>query len=530
MLQTLWARKWTIVVSVVVAVVAALAYTKVSSPTYQSSAVVLVGSPSQTGAGTTSAFTLPDPVQELSSTGVQLAAAKEVGGTTPASLTGHVTGTVDPTTGTLTITGSGSTPQVAQVVTKAYADAFVNQIQALAQAQIDKYTVAIAGIDAKIAGLQAQEPATGTNALLTAQIAALTGTSSTLQAAQSNVQIGMPYAQVQVAAGPGAPTGLSRSKVGALGLLAGLLVGSGIALVREQFDDRVRISPDIESVIEGPVLGELPQDPEVKRGDISIALVQAPQSSLAEAVRDLRTSLRVLLIEQQSPILVVTSPESGDGKTFVTANLAVSWALTGSRVIVVSADFRRPRLEEVFGIDAADRPGLSDLIKANWKQAEPEDDEFEIGQGEGPGKARLERQDAERGRHGDVLGETAVSTHLLETGIDGLQLLPVGVHLDNPAELFDSPGMQPVLDQLHLLADIILLDTPPVLAAPDTAILGSLTHGAIVVASEGKTDRSDLERTANRLESTGCTVLGLVLNHVRHSVSDGYQSYAYKQR
>ena len=78
--------------------------------------------------------------------------------------------------------------------------------------------------------------------------------------------------------------------------------------------------------------------------------------------------------------------------------------------------------------------------------------------------------------------------------------------------------MQPVLDQLHLLADIILLDTPPVLATPDTAILGSLTHGAVVVASEGKTDRVDLERTAHRLESTGCNVVGLVLNHVRHTV------------
>ena len=132
-------------------------------------------------------------------------------------------------------------------------------------------------------------------------------------------------------------------------------------------------------MIDGPLLGELPQDADVKKGEVSIALVQAPQSSLSEAVRDLRTSLRVLLVEQQSPILVVTSPEPGDGKTFVTANLAASWALTGSRVIVVSADFRRPRLEEAFGLEVADRPGLSDLIKANWKQAEPVD-----GPGDGP--------------------------------------------------------------------------------------------------------------------------------------------------
>ena len=148
------------------------------------------------------------------------------------------------------------------------------------------------------------------------------------------------------------------------------------------------------------------------------------------------------------------------------------------------------------------------------------------------GRPRREGRESERtpGRADSAFEETAVSAHLLETGIDGLQLLPVGVNLDNPAELFDSPGMQPVLDQLHLLADIIFLDTPPVLAAPDTAILGSLTHGAIVVASEGKTDRADLERTGNRLESTGCRGLGLVLNHVRHTASDGYQAYGYAAR
>ena len=104
------------------------------------------------------------------------------------------------------------------------------------------------------------------------------------------------------------------------------------------------------------------------------------------------------------------------------------------------------------------------------------------------------------------------------------------MHLDNPSELFDSPGMQPVLDQLHVLADVVLLDTPPVLSAPDTAILGSLTHGAVIVASEGRTDRSDLERTAHRLEVTGCRVIGLVMNHVRRASSDGYQAYTYAKR
>jgi len=528
MLKTLWNRKLTIIVSVVVCVAAALAYSKLATPTYQSSALIQINGSSSSGTASSSSFTLPDPVQELSSTAVQDAAASALHDPDPAALAGQVSGAVDPTSGALTVTGSGSTPEEAQAVATAYANAFVDQLQTLAQDQVDKYTVALDGINTKIAGLQAQQGSSSSaNALLQSQIQALEQSYASIQTDLSNVQVGMPYAQVQVKAQPGGPTGLSKSKLLAIGLLAGLLVGCGIAFVREQFDDSLRLDPDIESVIDGPLLGELPEDADVKKGTVSIALVQAPQSSLSEAVRDLRTSLRVLLVDQQSPALVVTSPAPGDGKTFVTANLAASWALTGSRVIVVSADFRRPRLEEVFGLDVADRPGLSDLIKANWKQAEPGD-----GPGDGseldPSRGSVPR----RSRRGprSTLDETAVSTHLLETGIDGLQLLPVGVHLDNPSELFDSPGMQPVLDQLHVLADVVILDTPPVLSAPDTAILGSLTQGAVIVASEGRTDRTDLERTAHRLEVTGCRVIGLVMNHVRRASSDGYQAYSYTKR
>ncbi len=96
----------------------------------------------------------------------------------------------------------------------------------------------------------------------------------------------------------------------------------------------------------------------------------------------------------------------------------------------------------------------------------------------------------------------------MDSGIWGLQILPAGIQLENPSELFGSPGMQPVIDQLRLLADVVLVDTPPVLVVPDTAIIGSFTVGAVVVAAEGKTERDELERTVQRLESTNCRVLG----------------------
>jgi polysaccharide biosynthesis transport protein len=529
----LWRRRLTIAICVVVAVVAAIGYTKVRAPSYQSSALVQINAPSSTSQSAT-AVTLPDPAQFLSSTAVQIEAAKLLNNPDVTAVTDAVTGTVDPTTGALTITATGSTPEEAKAVAEAYSQAYVNQTQDLIQGQINKINTLSTGVENQIQALQAQQPPT---ALTTAQIAALTTTYGSLQAEKDTISLGEPYASIQVAAAlPGAPAGLSKSKLGLIGLVAGLLVGCGLALTREQFDTRLRTKPDIESVTESPILAELPEDNEVRNGSVSIAMVQAPQSPMAESVRELRTSLRVLLDETPCPLIVVTSPEPGDGKTFVTANLAAAWAMSGSKVIVVSADFRRPRLEEIFGLEVDGRAGLADLIRANWKKPEGEDRFLGHNDREQSDKnddryGRGGQRIPNRGRRdiGPVHDQPSASSLLVETGIWGLQILPAGTKLDNPSELFGSPGMQPVLDQLPLLADIILLDTPPILSAPDTAIIGSMARNAVVVASENKTDRGDLERTVRRLETTHCHVLGIAINRVKRTSVDSYRAYHYKQ-
>jgi Mrp family chromosome partitioning ATPase len=524
---------------VVVAGAAAFAYSKIETPKYQSTALIQISGVSQTGQ-TSAPVTLPDPVQELGSTAVQLGAAKILGNPNTEGVASEVTGTVDATSGALSITATASSPEQARAVATAYSQAFVDQIQAFVQVQITKISSLLAGLTAKIAVLQ-QQQGTGTSAnpLITTQIAALTQTYSTLQSEQYNMQAGEPYASIQVAADtPGSPTGLSKGKLIAIGLIAGLLVGIGIALLRDHFDTRVRRNSEFEDASEAPILAELPLDPDVRSGKVTIAMVQAPQSQMAEAVRELRTSVRVILDDAPCPFVLVTSPEAGDGKTFVTANLAAAWAMSGSKVIVVSADFRRPRLEEIFGLQATGLPGLADLIKATWKAPEPDTrptaprevrgyaaraGSRRTAGGTGPAPSRAKR---------DAIpspDEPSVSSLLVETGIWGLQLLPAGSALDSPSELLGSPGMKPVIDQLPLLADVVLFDTPPVLAVPDTAILGNIASGAIVVASEGRTDRGDLERTIHRLETTNCRVLGLALNRVRRSSSDTYQSYTYKQ-
>lgn len=451
-----------------------------------------------------------------------------------------VTGTVDPSTGLLTITATDSDPARAQAVAKAYSQAFVDQTQALVQQQIDKYNAELSTLSGEIAALEASSmPAT---AVTNAQIAGLTSTYTSVQTQLNNVEFGEPYATIQVTAGyPSSPTGLSKSKLLGIGLVAGILVGCGIALARDQLDTRLRTSPEVESITDSPILAELPQDRDVRAGTVGLALVQAPQSGIAESIRELRTSLRVILDDTPSPVIVVTSPEAGDGKTFVAANLAAAWAMSGSKVIVVSADFRRPRVEELFGLQTNGRPGLADLIRSNWRNPELDarptiarngaregesvanraGDRVLVGASHQPSRAK---RDA-----GDEADLAAASGLLLESGIWGLKVLPAGTHLENPAELFGSPGMPSVLNQLSRLADIVLIDTPPVLVVPDTAIIGSQAHGAVLVAAEGKTARADLERAVRRLETTHCRVLGVALNRVRRSVADSYKSYAYKQ-
>jgi polysaccharide biosynthesis transport protein len=521
----------------VVAVAAAFAYSKIATPKYQSTVLIEMAATTAAGGtgagGAASPITLPDPVQELGSTAVLFGAAKILKDPDLTSLSNSVTGTVDATTGSLSVVATASSPKEAQAIATAYGNAYVNQIQAIATAQYNKIGNSSKQISAKIVALTAAGATANA-----AEIALLTETQGNLLTEQYNIQSGEPYASVQVAANlPTGPTGLTKSKLLGIGFLAGLLVGIGIALVREQFDTRLRTSPGTEAITTAPILAELPHDSDVRSGKVAIALVQAPQSQIAESIRELRTSLRVIFEDTPCPMIVVTSPEPGDGKTFVAANLATAWAMSGSKVIVVSADFRRPRLEEIFGLQATGLPGLADLIRFNWKNPERdnlpvaprESGEETVPKGE-RGANPLTATPSRSGREAtEQVEPSSVKSLLFETGIWGLQVLPAGTELDSPSELFGSPGMQPVLDQLPLLADVIVFDTPPVLPVPDTAIVARMANGTVVVASEGRTDRNDLERTITRLENTQCRVLGVALNRVRRASSDSYQSYAFKQ-
>ncbi|HEX3980983.1 MAG TPA: Wzz/FepE/Etk N-terminal domain-containing protein, partial [Acidimicrobiales bacterium] len=239
-LSTLWRRRLIIAVSIVVAVVAALAYSKIQTPKYESTALIEQSTlaTAQTGqSGQTTQVSLPDPVQELDSTAVQQQAAKILGDTDVAAVASEVTGTVDATTGQLSITATDASPERAQSLAQAYSKAYTDQISALVQAQIDKINNDLASLQDQIGNLQSTEGSSN-SAVIAARIAGLTTSYSTLQTQLNSIQFGVPYATVQVAAQrPVSPSGLGTSKLVAIGFLAGLLVGCGIALARDQLDN-----------------------------------------------------------------------------------------------------------------------------------------------------------------------------------------------------------------------------------------------------------------------------------------------------
>ena len=197
----------------------------------------------------------------------------------------------------------------------------------------------------------------------------------------------------------------------------------------------------------------------------------SPKSPSAEAYRTIRTNLQFLGRDGGLTVVSVTSPSSGEGKTTTVANLAVTMALAGKRVVAVSCDLRKPALHRLFHL--SNDVGLSSFLS---------------------GRVSLS-QAAQRG------------------GVDNLRVMASGPVPLNPAELLGSNAMEEFLQYLREHADVVLLDTPPVFAVSDALALAPLSDGVIVVADARSTTRGALSHVREQLDQVGGRILGGVLNN-----------------
>lgn len=263
-----------------------------------------------------------------------------------------------------------------------------------------------------------------------------------------------------------------------LGLIAGLVLGLGQALVRRLLDSRIRTRDDLEDITDAPVLASVVHH----KGPSKATPGRGMAWASGESYRKLRTAVGFVALggERRSSI-VVTSSVQGEGKTETSTNLAKVLAEAGARVLLVDADLRRPQVGARLGLD--DELGLSDVLT---------------------GRADLN----------DVM-----------LSVDDLSVLTAGTVPPNPSELLGSEAMAELLALLETHFEYVILDAPPLLPVTDAAILSHQAGGAVVVARSGVARQNQLTEALSTLEAADASVYGIVLNDVPVSQIDGYSQY-----
>ena len=305
-----------------------------------------------------------------------------------------------------------------------------------------------------------------------------------------NYQLGIQLAQTdgtEIATEAGVPTEPKNENPITniiAGLAIGLVLGIALAFLREYLDDRIKARDDLETASGQTVIGLVPQLADWKSRDTTqLVAVQQPRSPAAEAYRSVRTSVEFLSLDQPLGSLQVTSAMAGEGKTTTLANLAVTFARVGQRVIVLCCDLRRPRVHEFFGL--SNRVGFTSMLL-----------------GEAPASEAIQ----------PVQGSLPIG------------LVASGPLAPNPAELLASKRAVTVIEELDSQCDLLLIDSPPVLPVTDAQVISGLVDGVLLVSSSGTSTKRDVRRAVELLHQVDAPLIGAILNNV-HSKHESVYMY-----
>ena len=264
----------------------------------------------------------------------------------------------------------------------------------------------------------------------------------------------------------------------------GLILGFGIAFVMYYFDTTIKTSSEIEDKLGENVLGAVPKE----ESAVDLVINVNPKSIFSEAIKSIRTNLAFSSIDKDIKVILNTSPEASDGKSFISANLAVAYAQTDKRVLIIDCDLRRGRQHEVFEVMNPTSGGYSNLI---------------LNYGEGV-----------------VIGD-----YVCRTNIKGVDIIPTGPTPPNPVELLSSDNNRRLLNRLKRLYDIIILDCPPVLGLSDAMVLTQFSDVNLVVVSAKKTKIENLEKTKKQFEQVKAEIAGVILNKAETTHNEQYGYY-----
>ena len=265
-----------------------------------------------------------------------------------------------------------------------------------------------------------------------------------------------------------------------IGVLVGGLLGFGLIFFREYMDNKVKSPEEVSHLLGTPVIGALPIAPQDK-DNIS-------DEALLEPYHLLRTNLRFSWAQPGSRAILITSAEVGEGKTTILSNLGVALASAGQKVILIDADLRRPQIHSRFGVSRTD--GLAELLEED---------------------------------------EPDCRDYLTETGIENLKMVTAGKAATNPSILLGSERMQTVLDVAKNEADVVLVDSPPVLYSSDALVLAGIVEQVLLVIWSGMLRGDTIQRARSALKIVKTRQLDVVLNKVRRE-TDAYAYYSYYYR
>ncbi len=272
------------------------------------------------------------------------------------------------------------------------------------------------------------------------------------------------------------------------GALFAFILAVGVAFLIEYLDDRVRSPEQIDKVLKLPVVGLIAKMSDAIQGDKSnLIAVREPRSPVTEAFRALRTNIQFAGVDQPIRTLLVTSAGPSEGKSTVAANLAVVMSQAGLKVVLVDCDLRRPTIQKLFA--QANRTSLTDILlhePAQWENVAQ------------------------------------------ASGVASLSLVLSGSLPPNPSELLGSKRMKQLLDYLHGLYDIVIVDAPPLLPVTDALVLAPQTDGVVMVVDYGSTRIGEALQGRNQLSQSGARNLGIVLNKIPTG-RRGYSYYNYRR-
>lgn len=480
------------------------------TPIYQASARITV-QPSSSLAGATYSDILAGQyaastyAQMITARPVQEEALRRLGYSDEAIAEGHIPYELSATTvrdtQLIDIKVESSDPRLAANLANTIAQVFIEQNQARQTARFANYRQGleqqIQAVEDELASLRSRLSVTPSSErpALEAEIARKQDLLNRYNQAYQNVQLAELQASdlvsvVQSAEVPEAPVRPRKAMNALLAAMIAAIAVVGFVSLREYLDTTVKTPEEAEALLAAPVLGQIWQEKNMLKSNGNAErkiVLTSPVSLTAEAFRVLRANLQFAAVDKPVRTLLVSSAGPSEGKSTVSLNLALALGAGGKRVILIDADMRRPQLHKYAGVRR--EPGLSDAL---------------------------------------VDRESPITRYLQPIPeLDAVRVLPPGRLPPNPTDLLGSRRMAEVLEQCLALADIVVIDSPPILAAADTPVLAAQTDGALIVMEVGATDRRMVRDAYEQMQRANARILGSVLNKIPQDGKRGYYYYYY---